>query len=279
MAHMYHHHAATHARRGGTAYPSENLLNEPVLWRCLLLAALTYLVWSEKISIVLDFSPRGPAKSVENTARSKVRAALLSDVTPVQQDTKPARKRAQVVLPPGSAGHFVFALDPEFADRNGTDAAQVSISETQCREYIERFAPVAVAEMQKFGIPASIAIAQGLLESNAGDRKLVRNTNNHFGIKCFSNKCRKGHCVNFTDDSHKDFFVRYDNVWSSYRAHSTFLKNSRRYGHLFRLSPTNYQAWAHGLERAGYATDKQYAEKLIALIENLNLHTFDRGTP
>jgi flagellum-specific peptidoglycan hydrolase FlgJ len=129
--------------------------------------------------------------------------------------------------------------------------------------------------MRRFGIPASITLAQGLLESNAGDSPLVRKTNNHFGIKCFSKTCKRGHCANFTDDSHKDFFVRYDNAWSSYRAHSQFLKNTKRYAALFNLDPADYRAWAQGLEKAGYATDPLYAEKLVALIENLGLNRYD----
>lgn len=146
-----------------------------------------------------------------------------------------------------------------------------------CRSYIERFAPVAVAEMRRYGIPASIALAQGLLESNAGDSPLARKTNNHFAIKCFSKTCKRGHCLNFTDDSHKDFFIRYENVWSSYRAHSLLLKNSKRYSALFQLEPTDYRGWAYGLKKAGYATDPLYAEKLIALIENLSLHRYDEA--
>jgi len=265
-----------HTRPSGTSRPQENLLNEPVLWRCLLLAALTYLVWSEKISIILDFSPNRSAERTETSPPKKVRAAMLSDMESV---APPAKPKAQVLLPPTAKGHFTFAVDPGFAERNGTATGQVTAAMRQCRDYIERYAPVAVAEMQKFGIPASITLAQGLLESNAGDSQLAQSTNNHFGIKCFSNKCKKGHCANFTDDTHKDFFVRYDNVWSSYRAHSAFLKNSRRYGQLFQLQPTDYRGWARGLAQAGYATDKMYADKLIALIQNLELDQYDQSLP
>ncbi len=180
-----------------------------------------------------------------------------------------------VHLPANAKGHAVFAIDPDFPDRNQIPAETVNEAALKCRDYIERFAPVAVAEMRKFGIPASIILAQGLLESNAGDSKLAQTTNNHFGIKCFSNQCKKGHCANFSDDSHKDFFVRYANVWSSFRAHSLFLKNSRRYATLFQLDSRDYRGWAKGLEQTGYATDRNYAEKLIALIQNLELQVYD----
>lgn len=139
-------------------------------------------------------------------------------------------------------------------------------------KYVKRFAKVAQGEMQKYGIPASITLAQGLLESNAGKSPLASKNNNHFGIKCFSKKCKKGHCSNFSDDSHKDFFKVYPTAWDSYRAHSEFLQG-KRYQHL--LKETNYQAWAHGLVKAGYATDQAYGKKLIRLIESLELHRYD----
>jgi flagellum-specific peptidoglycan hydrolase FlgJ len=144
-----------------------------------------------------------------------------------------------------------------------------------CQTYIQRFAPVAQAEMRKYGIPASIILAQALLESNAGQSKLTQKTNNHFGMKCFSKNCRKGHCSNFTDDSHKDFFLSYGNAWASYRDHSNFLKNNKRYRKLFTNEATDYKSWARGLAKAGYATDKLYANKLIALIETLELDQYD----
>lgn len=277
MARTFKPYATLRTRKSGTSRPGENLFHEPLLWRCILLAALTYLVWSEKISIVLNLSPRASAERAEVGPPKKVRAAVLADTPAEAAAPKPARPKAQVVLPPSSKGHITYAVDPGFAERNGTDNVVVAQSMQLCREYVERYAPVAVAEMQQYGIPASITLAQGLLESNAGDSQLAQRTNNHFGIKCFSNKCKKGHCANFTDDSHKDFFVRYDNVWSSYRAHSAFLKNTRRYSPLFQLGPTDYAGWARGLAEAGYATDKKYADKLIALIENLELERFGQG--
>lgn len=138
--------------------------------------------------------------------------------------------------------------------------------------YVKRFAKVAQGEMHKYGIPASITLAQGLLESNAGKSPLANKYNNHFGIKCFSKKCKKGHCSNFSDDSHKDFFRNYPTAWESYRAHSEFLQR-KRYQHLLKAS--DYKIWAHGLVKAGYATDQQYGHKLIRLIEELELYRYD----
>lgn len=142
--------------------------------------------------------------------------------------------------------------------------------------YVKRFAKVAQMEMEKYGIPASITLAQGLLESNVGESKLATRNKNHFGVKCFSRRCSPGHCSNFTDDSHKDFFRIYKSAWESYRSHSLLLKRNERYQPLFELRSTDYRNWAHGLKKAGYATDPNYADKLIQLIEGLKLQTFDR---
>jgi len=141
--------------------------------------------------------------------------------------------------------------------------------------YIRKYAKVAQKEMELYGIPASITLAQGLLESNAGESRLAVKNNNHFGIKCFSRRCKKGHCSNFNDDHHKDFFRIYPSVWDSYRAHSKFLQ-ADRYSRLFKLKPSDYKGWAHGLKKAGYATDPRYAYKLIALIEDLDLDQYDK---
>ena len=275
MAQPRYTHTAMYSRNARATRANDNLMQEPLLWRCLLLAALTYLVWSEKIAIVLDFGSERPIERATAHSPQGVRASLLSDMSPVGSVAKSLRMKSSVKLPAGSKGHTTFVVDPDFAERNGMDKHLVQESIALCREYVQRFAPVAVAEMEKFGIPASIILAQGLLESNAGTSKLARSISNHFGIKCFSNKCKNGHCANFTDDSHKDFFVRYGNAWASYRAHSLFLKNNRRYGSLFQLAHNDFKGWARGLERSGYATDKQYAEKVIAIVQNLGLHQYD----
>jgi flagellum-specific peptidoglycan hydrolase FlgJ len=143
------------------------------------------------------------------------------------------------------------------------------------QNYITRFGEVARTEMKKYDIPASITLAQGLIESNAGDSPLSIENNNHFGMKCFSKSCHKGHCSNFTDDSHKDFFRKYETAWESFRAHSIML-GGERYVHLKQLKKSDYKGWANGLQKAGYATDKRYAEKLIHIIEEMELYQFDR---
>ncbi|MGB3547215.1 MAG: glucosaminidase domain-containing protein [Saprospiraceae bacterium] len=140
--------------------------------------------------------------------------------------------------------------------------------------YVRTYAPMAVKEMYQHGIPASVTLAQGLLESNVGKSRLATNNNNHFGIKCFSKSCKKGHCSNFSDDTHKDFFLVYKDAGHSYRDHSRLLQKDR-YAGLFKLEPDDYRAWSHGLRKAGYATDPRYADKLIGLIEALELDRYD----
>lgn len=144
----------------------------------------------------------------------------------------------------------------------------------QAQEYVERFHTIAIGEMKKFGIPASISLAQGLIESRAGTSKLAVHNNNHFGIKCFSRNCKKGHCTNFTDDTHKDFFRKFKNPWESWRAHSQLIATGR-YTKL-KKHGTDYRKWAYGLKSIGYATDRNYAEKLIGIIERYELYKYDR---
>ena len=157
------------------------------------------------------------------------------------------------------------------------DAAPVnveSIKGDRSAAFIQKYSGVARQEMAKYGIPASISLAQGLIESRAGTSKLAVQNNNHFGMKCFSRNCRKGHCSNHTDDTHKDFFLKFSDPKLSWRAHSILLA-SGRYAKLKKYGK-DYKRWAYGLKSVGYATDKTYAEKLIRTIERYDLHQFDR---
>jgi flagellum-specific peptidoglycan hydrolase FlgJ len=167
-----------------------------------------------------------------------------------------------------------FVFDPEMANRKGVDVAIVKEKNTACRKYVERFAATAMAEMKQFGIPASITLAQGLLETDAGGSKLATDSNNHFGIKCRS-KCRHCTCRNYSDDDVYDMFRVFDSAWESFREHSKLLQIDR-YKHLKKLGTTDYEGWAKGLKKAGYATDKNYDKKLVQIIEELDLHQFDK---
>ncbi|HXH18373.1 MAG TPA: LysM peptidoglycan-binding domain-containing protein [Chitinophagales bacterium] len=140
-------------------------------------------------------------------------------------------------------------------------------------EYITKYAPYAKAEMRRAGIPASITLAQGILESSYGNSKLARKASNHFGIKCGNNW--DGPTFIQDDDEEKECFRKYESVHRSYIDHSNFLLGKERYAFLFKLSPKDYKGWAQGLQKAGYATNPQYATLLIRLIEERNLHIYD----
>ncbi len=138
--------------------------------------------------------------------------------------------------------------------------------------YIEKYSALAVEEMYRSGVPASITLAQGLLESRYGLSELAVKGNNHFGIKCHN---WEGGKMYHDDDRKGECFRVYKSADESFRDHSDFLRYRDRYKFLFDLEPTDYKAWAHGLRKAGYATDPAYPQKLIRLIEEYELHKFD----
>ena len=139
-------------------------------------------------------------------------------------------------------------------------------------EYIAYFKQTAINEMQLFDIPASITLAQGILESGSGKGRLARVANNHFGIKCHD---WKGARIYHDDDKDQECFRKYKDPNQSFRDHSEFLAYRKRYAALFKLRKDDYKGWARGLRKAGYATDPKYPQKLIILIERYELYKFD----
>ena len=172
---------------------------------------------------------------------------------------------------PQQTGFGAALLGPRdpFADAPGDDD-----EDRRNKAYIRRFKDVAITEMEKFGIPASVKMAQALIESQAGTSRLATKNNNHFGIKCFSKSCKKGHCANFSDDHHKDFFRIYGSAWESWRAHS-YLIVKGKYKKLLDYGK-DYKDWAHGLKELGYATDPRYEQKVLDYIDRYSLKTLDR---
>lgn len=147
------------------------------------------------------------------------------------------------------------------------------------QKFIERFAEVAVGERKKFGIPASITLAQALLESDAGRSELSRTANNFFGIKHSKNDKSTAEVVFGCSTRFKDdcgYYAKYESAWESIRAHSELLVKKERYQGLFRYQVTDYKSWAVGLKKAGYAEDPQYAQKLINIIKYYNLSQYDK---
>ena len=152
-------------------------------------------------------------------------------------------------------------------------AASAQTKSTAYLDYINKYKAIAVEQMELHGIPASITLAQGLLESGAGSSELAKKSNNHFGIKCGSNWFGPTH-THF-DDGRNECFRAYDNVRASFEDHSQFLKKER-YARLFRLSILDYKGWARGLKACGYATSPTYADHLIRIIELYELNKLDK---
>ena len=151
--------------------------------------------------------------------------------------------------------------------------AQAQVRQTR-EEYINKYKKIAVAHMERYGIPASITMAQGILESDCGNSWLSQASNNHFGIKCKRNWT--GDVVYYDDDEKGECFRSYPSVEASYQDHAEFLDSQPRYDSLFSYAPNDYKSWARGLKAAGYATAPDYAQRLIRIIEESKLYLLDR---
>ena len=148
------------------------------------------------------------------------------------------------------------------------------VAQSKTESYISKYSNAAVAEMERYGIPASITLAQGILESGNGESRLAVEGKNHFGIKCHSNW--NGETIIEDDDEKGECFRKYDKVADSYRDHSLFLTERGRYSFLFEYKKSDYKKWAKGLKKAGYATNPKYPTLLIDLIERYELYTYDK---
>ena len=217
---------------------------------------------------------------------SKIGFIILTFVT-VTILIKANQARQQTKLPvalPYTHRHQIDHSDDLYNAANPATAVGAAFNETQKRRlasksnlhrdklvymYIERFRHTAQREAELYNIPVCIKLAQGIIESNAGRSTLAIKENNHFGIKCVGrSKCK---CAVYADDSPTDRFRVFPSAWFSYREHSLLLASSR-YQHLQKLDQRDYKGWAHGLQRAGYATNPNYAKLLISIIERYELH-------
>jgi flagellum-specific peptidoglycan hydrolase FlgJ len=197
---------------------------------------------------------------------------LYSAFQAPQKNPVPAQGSA-ILIDSVKTGHNEYVAKKVWIkkDRVTNSAAPVA-NPLNANEYITRFLSIAQTEQALFGIPASITLGQGLIESNSGNSGIAQSCNNHFGIKCFS-KHHRGCCEKWADDNNHDSFRKFTSPWYSFREHSKLLskphyKSLHQYG-------KDYKKWAYGLKRKGYATDKTYAEKLIGIIERYDLHKYD----
>ena len=175
---------------------------------------------------------------------------------------RPAPKPIEETLPGKTDEHEMKELPPKASYEEILNA------------YVDTYSQIAMEEMLQYGIPASITLAQGILESGAGRGELTRRANNHFGIKCHSSW--KGDRVYHDDDEKGECFRKYKDAKYSFRDHSLFLAERSRYQKLFQLRKNDYKGWARGLKAAGYATDPRYPDKLIRIIEKNDLTRFDQ---
>jgi LysM repeat protein len=159
--------------------------------------------------------------------------------------------------------------------RSSRQVVSTSTGEVNAEAYVEKYKDLAVSEMKRTGIPASITLAQGMIESDFGRSRLAREANNHFGIKCHNDWT--GPTIRHNDDRRNECFRKYRKPEESFYDHSDFLKSGSRYSFLFDLSTTDYKGWARGLRKAGYATNPDYANMLIRKIEENNLYVYDKG--
>ncbi|MDN3724741.1 glucosaminidase domain-containing protein [Aequorivita sp. SDUM287046] len=194
-------------------------------------------------------------------------SSCKSKKTAVKYKRKPSTERVVKVKQPIEEKD-TKAEEPEVV----VVPVNISYSE-RVANYIAEYGEIAKEEMLQYGIPASITLAQGILESGAGAGELTLKANNHFGIKCHTGW--EGDSVYHDDDEHGECFRKYKDPKYSYRDHSLFLTQRSRYQDLFKLAKDDYKGWAKGLRKAGYATDPKYPEKLISIIERYNLEAFD----
>ena len=231
-----------HLRHRGSDYLSNLLKNRQIPWLKLGLVLLAAYVLVKK-DMHFNFALKAP----------------LSFFAPDDQDeNRQANRNAKTV-----------AISNPHAPLSAS-----ALHQQRTKKFIKEYRSLAIQGKKEYGIPASIKMAQALIESRAGTSMLARNNNNFFGMKCFSKKCAKGHCTNATDDHHKDFFRTFSSPKDSWNAHSRLLSQGR-YKHLQGLGG-DYKKWAVGLKKAGYATDKKYANKLINTIEKYKLYRLDQ---
>lgn len=160
------------------------------------------------------------------------------------------------------------------ASRSRTQSSNTTSTSNVVNDYIFEYKNIAMSNMKNFGIPASIILAQGILESGAGKSRLATEANNHFGIKCYTDW--KGETIHHDDDANQECFRKYNDPEQSYQDHADILSQRSRYASLFKLSKGDYEGWAKGLKAAGYATDPKYPAKLISYIETYHLDEYDK---
>lgn len=208
------------------------------------------------------------------SSRPVVRTTTKQKVTTKKQPVTQTKSSTKVTTKPVTTTSSTSTKTTSSGTQVELEAtSNVRTYEEEIKAYVENYKDIAMNNMKAHGIPASITLAQGILESGAGKGKLAQSANNHFGIKC--HKEWTGESVKHDDDAAQECFRKYEHASESYRDHSLFLTSRPRYSSLFKLDGGDYEAWAKGLKAAGYATDVKYPDKLIGLIERFELYKYD----
>lgn len=208
-----------------------------------------------------------------------VMVASCNSTRPVVRTTSKSKPKTTTAKKPVAQNASTKSTTPKASGENKGNEVQLEATsnirtyDDEIKLYISNFQEIAKNNMKSHGIPASITLAQGILESGAGKGKLAQAANNHFGIKCHTGWT--GESVKHDDDAAQECFRKYNHPSESYRDHSLFLTSRSRYANLFKLDKGDYEAWAKGLKDAGYATDRKYPDKLIGLIERFELYKYD----
>lgn len=217
--------------------------------------------------LLVNCSTKKPVvRTVSKTSSTKNTSTRTTQRPPVKkQEIKPVSKSNEKVV--------VLKENEKTNSEELIATSKVSTTTDDVKLYIDSFKDVAKHNMKEHGIPASITLAQGVLESGAGKGRLCTIANNHFGIKCHTGWT--GESVSHDDDAAQECFRKYNDPSESYRDHSLFLTSRSRYNNLFKLDKGDYKSWASGLKAAGYATDPKYPDKLIGIIERYQLYQYD----
>ena len=248
-------------------------------FKAVILLIGTYILFYKDVSLQFNLNAAGTntiaSTNVVNQNNNPQKKAAAVPTSYQEDSQKSSKKKVWKDRKANTFSNLTFVLSPSYARRHNVDPDIVQEKKDIVWNYIKKYKGAAREEMEKYGIPMSITLAQGLLESNAGESRLALESNNHFGIKC-RRKCRGCTCRNYTDDDIYDMFRVFESPGESFREHSILL-TGKRYSHLLKLARSDYEGWSRGLKKAGYATDKRYAEKLIKIIEELKLYRLDSG--
>jgi hypothetical protein len=257
------------ARHRFESAPQEKAL-EPFLWKMLVLTALLYLVWGDNFTLQIGLVSVQKSEVQKQFLRGK---AEMLGLLGFEDSVKTASTKEGAAV-----DNLSCLLDPAFVRRHHLTAAAVEAQEQRCEAFVRQFAPVAIAEMRQYGVPASLLLAQALLASNAGETSAAKETNNFFLRACSETDCAGIHqalAVEHLETSYLEVEV-YPNLWGSFRDQSLYFRENAPYYELIKTGNVDLKHWTSLLDAAGYAPDPGYGAQLLTLIKRLRLDKLDK---